>query len=101
MRLTITHCPNTPEVISALENTFGGEGVELRKRGRGKGYGTRPHLYSLPMREAERFTLYVDPKRARNGYEKYRRFTFVGLESNGKPRIRAIRKAVRNPVWAQ
>lgn len=100
MKLTITNCPNVPEVRTALEPLRPTD-HEQRRRGRGCRHARFPnddrYWQSLPLPLAERFTLYIEPKERLYNYwrEPFQRFDFIGLEPSGKPRIRVLLPEVK------
>lgn len=63
-------------------------GYRLRRRGRGpRGSSIHRHM-ELPMREAPRFSLYVEPAGRDAVYRPIQQWEYVGLTESGKLRVR-------------
>ena len=100
MKYTVTLCPNTPEVIQAINGMKDNSRFSYKRRGRGYRHarwsGDVQYHQELPLALAERFTLYAVAKRKPGQspygppYYNYTRCQFVGIEPSGKPRLKLL-----------
>lgn len=87
MRYCIRNCPNTGEVLQAA-SAMRVPGVTHRKRGRGHRFGRIAYHQELPLRLAERFSLYGQPTQWAP-WTPIQYFDFVRVQRDGRMRIRS------------